>query len=64
MYIFFRKLFCQDVRSFFYFKFPEIAIWDALHYLVPFVQFKKREKHPWSNVTFSKVSIWSLQLYF
>ena len=23
--------------------------------LVPFVQFKKREKRPWRNVTFSKV---------
>ena len=27
----------------------------ALCYLVPFVQFKKREKHLWRNVTFSKV---------
>ena len=24
--------------------------------LVPFVQFKKCEKHPWRNVTFSKVA--------
>ena len=24
--------------------------------LVPFVQFKKREKHPWRSVTFSKVA--------
>ena len=30
-------------------------IWDALRDLVPFVQFKKRKKHPWS-VTFSKVT--------
>ena len=30
---------------------------DALRDLVPFVQFKKREKHPWKSVTFS------LQLY-
>ena len=30
-------------------------ICDALRDLVPFVQFKKREKHPWRNVTFSKV---------
>ena len=29
---------------------------DALHDLVPFVQFKKREKHPWRSVTFSKVA--------
>ena len=27
---------------------------DALRHLVPFVQFKNREKHPWRNVTFSK----------
>ena len=27
----------------------------ALHDLVPFVQFKKREKHPWRSVNFSKV---------
>ena len=26
---------------------------DALHDLVPFVQFKKREKHPWRSVPFS-----------
>ena len=29
---------------------------DALSDLVPFVQFKKREKHPWRSVTFSKVA--------
>ena len=40
-----------------------IKIWDALHDLVPFVQFKKREKHSWSSVNFSKVAAWSLQLY-
>ena len=33
---------------------------DALRDLVLFVQLKKREKHPWRSVTFSKVS---LQLY-
>ena len=27
---------------------------DVLHDLVPFVQFKKRENHPWRSVTFSK----------
>ena len=31
-------------------------ICGALHDLVPFVQFKKREKHPWRNVDFSKVA--------
>ena len=29
---------------------------DALSYLVPFVQFKEREKHPQRGVTFSKVA--------
>ena len=28
----------------------------VLHDLVPFVQFKKREKHSWRSVTFSKVA--------
>ena len=28
----------------------------VLRNLVPFVQFKKREKHPWWSVTFSKVA--------
>ena len=29
---------------------------DVLRDLVPFVQFKKREKHPWRSVTFSKAA--------
>ena len=29
---------------------------DALRDLVPFAQFKKREKHPWRRVTFIKIS--------
>ena len=29
---------------------------DALRNLVPFVQFKKRGKHPWKSVNFSKVA--------
>ena len=32
------------------------SICGALHDLVPFVQFKKREKHPWRSVNFSKVA--------
>ena len=28
--------------------------WDALRNLVPFMQFKKRVKHPWKSVTFSR----------
>ena len=35
---------------------------NALHDLVPFVQFKKRE-HPWRSVTFSKVAGFSQQLH-
>ena len=30
---------------------------DALHNLVPFVQFSKREKLPWRSIIFSKVSL-------
>ena len=37
-------------------------ICDALRDLVPFVQFKKRAKHPWRSVNFSKVAGFSLQL--
>ena len=33
-------------------------ICDALRNLVTFVQFKKREKHPWRSVIFSKVQAW------
>ena len=29
---------------------------DALRDLVAFVQFKKREKHPWRSVNFGKVA--------
>ena len=36
---------------------------DALRDLVPFAKFKKREKHPWMSVNFSKVVGFSLQLY-
>ena len=35
----------------------------ALRDLVPFVQFKKREKHSWRSANFSKVAGLSLQLY-
>ena len=33
-----------------------IHICDALRNLVPFVQFKKHEKHPWKSANFSKVA--------
>ena len=32
-----------------------LFVCDALHDLVQFVQFNKREKHPWRSLTFSKV---------
>ena len=32
------------------------TIRGALRDLVPFVQFKKREKHPWRGVNFSKIA--------
>ena len=32
------------------------TIWGALLDLVLFVQFKKREKHPWREDTFGKVA--------
>ena len=28
--------------------------YDAMRDLVPFVQFQKREKHPWRSVSFSR----------
>ena len=34
----------------------DFHIFDAFHDLIPFAQFKKREKHPWWSVTFIKVS--------
>ena len=34
---------------------PDFQICGALRDLVPFVQFKKREKHPWKRDTFSNV---------
>ena len=41
----------------------EKQICDTLRNLVPFVQFKRREKHPWRTVNSSKVAGFSLQLY-
>ena len=38
------------------------SVWDALRYLVPFVQFEKREKHPGRSVTVSKVTLLSHML--
>ena len=38
-----------------YKKYSIAYVFDALRDLVPFAQFKKREKHPRRSVTFSKV---------
>ena len=35
------------------FPYYKAQICDALHDFVPFVQFKKCEKHPWRSVNFS-----------
>ena len=37
-------------------KIGRVHTCDALLDLVAFVQFKKREKHPWRSVNFSKVA--------
>ena len=31
--------------------------YDALRDLIPFVQFKKRKKHPWRSVTFQPATL-------
>ena len=38
----------------------QLIVCDALRDSVPFLQFKKREKHPWRSVTFNfmKLSKW------
>ena len=33
-----------------------INICETLRDLIPFAQLKKREKHPWGSVTYSKVA--------
>ena len=39
-------------QEFFSQIFLKIAICDPLRDFVPFIQFKKREKHPWRSVNF------------
>ena len=46
-----------------FFSLNSKGIYDALRHLVPSVQFKKREKQPWTIITFSKVARWGLQFY-
>ena len=45
------------------YSYQKQRICDAMHDLVPFVQFKKRENHPWRSVNFSKVAGFKLILY-
>ena len=35
----------------------KVQICDALRDLAPFVQIKKREKHPWRSLNFNKVAV-------
>ena len=48
--------------SFLFFRWPKTKLVIkntknvVLHDMVPFLQFKKREKYPWRSVTFSKVA--------
>ena len=47
------------MESLFTFDMPVLEfvnIRDVMRNLVPFVQFKKREKLPWRSVTFSKIA--------
>ena len=46
----------QGRVCFFVSTLADFLICDGLHDLVPFVQFKKREKHPWRSVAFNKVA--------
>ena len=42
--------------------FPWLCICDAFHDLAPVIQFKKREKQSWRNVTSRKIAGFDLQL--
>ena len=46
----------KSVTEVIYLSFILLKFCGALRDLVPFVQFKKHEKHPWRSVTFSKVA--------
>ena len=48
--------FKKIVTGYFFHYEVNCNICGALRELVPFVQFKKREKYPWRSVTFSKVA--------
>ena len=52
----------RSMISFLFFRWPKTKLVIkntknvVLHDMVPFLQFKKREKYPWRSVTFSKVA--------
>ena len=46
---------CKPTKQW-YFLYPYQGTCNALHDLLPFVQFKEREKNPRRSVTFSKVA--------
>ena len=55
----------QDIiftYSFFFFALCHY-VFDALRDLVTFVQYKKRQKHPWRSFTLSKLAGFRLVLY-
>ena len=45
-------------------SFDFTTIRDAFRDLVPILQFKNREKHPWSSVNFSKVAGFAQRISF
>ena len=45
------------------FQFAQNNICCVLRDFIPFVQFNKREKHPWRSINFNKVAVFSLQHY-
>ena len=53
----------ENIKNHLVFMMLSVGICDALRDLVPFVQFKNRDKHPWRSSTFSKVADFSMQLY-
>ena len=49
-----KGFYVESLFLLFYVLWPQIC--DVLRDLISFLQFKKREKHPWRSDTFSKVA--------
>ena len=49
-------LFVLEILKYFFWLFRHVGKCDALRDLVALVQLKKREKHPWRSLNFSKVA--------